>query len=258
MAQLRAAIRPIKHGQHNGGLITITGEAGIGKSHLVAQLRGDNPDVAWFDCPTDEGSAQGLLPFRTWLSTYFGQNAAASAHDNLQAFGVRFDDLVQATPDRAAAAELDRLFSFLAAFVDIVLPDTLYSRLRPEQRRENFQQAIKALIKAESMLQPVILHIEDGHWLDADSAELIANLLHNVADVSICVIVTAPSQPICATAVARCTAAHDSARTAMRRDAIAQLASAYLGQRPDRDTGHVVAPARSGQSVFYRAIVALP
>ena len=210
MAQLRAAIRPIQHANQNGGLITIAGEAGIGKSHLVAQLRSENPNLAWFDCPTDEDSAQGLLPFRTWLKAYFGQHVTATAQVNLQAFGARFDDLVQTTPDREAAAELDRLFSFLAALVDLVLPDTLYSRLRPEQRRENFQQAIKALIKAESVLQPVVVHIEDGHWLDDDSAELIQILLRNSDNYPFVVIVTARPNSFSPPLLLEVPAAHDS------------------------------------------------
>ncbi|MCO5185936.1 MAG: AAA family ATPase [Anaerolineae bacterium] len=232
MAQLREAIRPILTDKRNGGLVTISGEAGIGKSHLVDQLRADYQHGAWFDCPTDEASAQALLPFRTWLHNYFGQHEGIAQDENLQAFGARFDDLVQATPDREAASELDRLYSFLAALVDLILPDTLYSRLRPEQRRENFQQAIKALIKAESALQPVIVHIEDGHWLDTDSAELVAHLLRNVADYPFAVIVTArPNQfkpPLLLD-----TPQHTLRLEPLSAESIAQLAAFHLDQAPD-------------------------
>jgi DNA-binding SARP family transcriptional activator/predicted ATPase len=232
MARLREVIRPILHEKRNGGLITITGEAGIGKSYLVEQLRNEMQHVAWFDCATDEASAQAFLPFRTWLYDYFGQHQGASTQENLQAFGARFDDIVQAAPDHDVAAELDRLFSLLAALVDIVLPDTLYARLRPEQRRENFQQAIKALIKAESVLQPVIMHIEDGHWLDADSVELIESLLRNTGDFPFVVIVTARpntfTPPLLLDAPL-----HMIRLEPLSAESIAQLATAYLGQQPD-------------------------
>ena len=235
IATLRRAIRPIlnKQSPQNGGLITIIGEAGIGKSHLVAQLRGEpQRTVAWFDCPTDESSTQALLPFRNWLRDYFAQQSSASFDDNLQAFGTRFDDIVAATPDRELAAELDRLYSMLAALVDLVLPDTLYARLRPEQRRENFHQAIKALIKAESLLQPVIVHLEDGHWIDEDSAKLLEGLLRHVEAYPFVVIVTArPSrfkQPLLLNAP------HHTVRLEpFSAEAIRDLATAHLNHDPD-------------------------
>ncbi len=239
MATLRAAFRPIfnHNTPQNGGLITIIGEAGIGKSHLVTQLRRElhaaNRAVAWFDCPTDEASAQALLPFRSWLRDYFGQRAEATLDDNLQAFGTRFDDIVGATPDRDLAAELDRLYSLLAALVDLSLPDTLCARLQPEQRRENFQQAIKVLIKAESLLQPVVVHLEDGHWIDEDSSKLLAGLLRHVAAYPFAVVVTTrPSgfKPPLLLDVPQQTLRLEP----FKAEAITKLAEHHLDQTPDQ------------------------
>src|SRR5690606_17260596 len=55
---------------------------------------------------------------------------------------------------------------------------------------ENSLSALKALIKAESVRQPVIIHLEDAHWLDADSRTFLQNLTHNVAGYPFLVIAT--------------------------------------------------------------------
>ena len=75
--------------------------------------------------------------------------------------------------------------------VDITTEGSRYDRLKPEQRKENLQQGIKALIKAESLLQPMILHIEDAHWIDDDSRTLIENLLRHTADYPFLILITA-------------------------------------------------------------------
>lgn len=192
--KLRTALAPILYQGKNGGLITIIGDAGIGKTELVHQLRSEESAAIWFDCPCDENSAQAYHPFRTWLRAYFRQKLTQSAKENGDLFHARLNDLIQAVPDAELADELTRLQSFLAALADLILPDSLYSKAPPEQRSENFKQAIKALIQAESLLQPVVLHIEDAHWLDQDSRQLIASLFIRVASNPFAILLTARPQ----------------------------------------------------------------
>ena len=228
---LRNGLQPLILEYKNGGLLTITGAAGIGKTHLVAQLRAEESRIAWFDGPCDETSAQALRPFRIWLQHYFRQEPTRGVGENTAVFHTRFDDLVQAIPDAELAEELTRLRSMLAALVDLILPDSLYSRLRPEQRSENFQQAIKALLKAESLLQPLVLHIEDAHWIDADSRTLLENLLLHVVDYPFAIVLTARPdgfEPLILL---------DAPQTAVRMDvfdaaAVRQLAEQHLNSTP--------------------------
>ena len=195
MAQCRQALSPILHQPQNGGLLTIMGAAGIGKSHLVAQLRAEYPQLTWFDCPAQEANQQALHPFRHWLRHYFGQTAIGTpAAADEAAFAARFEDILQATAAEALGNELKQNRSFLAALVDIILPNSAYTHLQPEQRLSHFQRAIKTLITAESSLQPVVLHIEDAHWLDEESRSLIENLLRHVSPYPFLLIVTTRSE----------------------------------------------------------------
>lgn len=247
MAQLRQAVRPVLQANQNGGLTTITGEAGIGKSHLITQLQAEAAASIWFDCPCDETMTQALHPFRHWLRYYFGQGVHLQGDETV--FAIRFDDLVQATADKALQTELTENRSFLAALVDIILPDSAYTRLRPEQRREHFQQAIKALIKAESLLQPVILHVEDAHWLDAESRALLENLLRNVAEFPFVVVVSArPAgfEPLVLLDLPQ----HSIKLEPFTAVAIAQLAAHHLSAQPSNELVELLRE-RGGGNPFY-------
>ncbi|MEM7119326.1 MAG: tetratricopeptide repeat protein [Chloroflexota bacterium] len=234
LATVRKMLAVVYQQRQNGGLTTILGEAGIGKSHLVAQLQLDHTDLLWFTAPCDETSAQSLRPFRLWLRDYFNLQASQSLANQHAAFKTRFDDLLAATANVELAQELQRLESLLAALVDLTQPDSLYSRLKPEQRRENFQQAIKTLIRAESLLQPLVLHIEDGHWIDTDSRELLQGLLQYVDTFPFAVLVTArPSgfEPLLLLEGRQQTIRLD----VLGKTAVSELAAHHLNHTPDND-----------------------
>ena len=110
LGQLRAALAPLTgEARSNGGFVTIIGEAGIGKSYLVDYLEQELGGVARFLAPCDETSAQGLLPFRSWLRTYFGQVVSGS---DAARFHSRLDDLIAAT-SRSCVGRGARRESFL-------------------------------------------------------------------------------------------------------------------------------------------------
>ena len=50
--------------------------------------------------------------------------------------------------------------------------------------------ALKTLIKAESLVQPAILLLEDAHWLDDESRQFLDQLTRNVGDFPFAVVVT--------------------------------------------------------------------
>jgi class 3 adenylate cyclase/tetratricopeptide (TPR) repeat protein len=188
LAQLDEAFRPIFDHQC-AGLITLIGEAGLGKSRLANAFLAQQP-VKLFLCQADEILRQSLNPFRFWLRHYFGQSTAATQADNRAQFNKRLDTLLALTPDESFRNELQRTRSFLAALIDIFWPFSLYDQLEPELRFENTLSALKTLIKAESMVQPVVVLLEDVHWLDADSAEFLKRLMRNVTDFPFVVLAT--------------------------------------------------------------------
>ena len=194
LARLMEFIQPVLEGSF-GGLVYVYGEAGVGKSRLVYELRqrlladdGGRPRVSWFTCPAEQILRQSLYPFKHFLRGYFGQYSDNSPAENREWLDTLLDTLIsdlrgKPNPSEDAESllrELDRTRSFLGALVDLHWEGSLYEQLEPKLRFENTLAAFKTLIRAESRRQPVILHVEDAHWLDPDSHELLRVLTRNV------------------------------------------------------------------------------
>jgi predicted ATPase/class 3 adenylate cyclase len=92
-------------------------------------------------------------------------------------FDERLDALIATIHNPTLAAELDRLRSILAALVDLRWPDSLYELLDAQGRYDSTLLAITRLIEAESLRHPLVLVLEDAHFLDADSLAFLPRLL---------------------------------------------------------------------------------
>ena len=204
LGQLIQFVQPIRSGRC-AGLAYVYGEAGAGKSRLVYELhqhltrRPEAPDVRWLMCPADEILRQSLNPFKRCLRQYFSQSPDRSTEENRTQFTEILDALIADVQKLGAqgesramplAEELERTRSFLGALVDLHWSDSLYETLDPRLRFENTLLAFRALIQAESLRQPIVLQLEDLHWLDTDSPEMIRILTQNAAAYPIAIICT--------------------------------------------------------------------
>jgi predicted ATPase/class 3 adenylate cyclase len=172
-------VEPLWRGQPAGAII-IWGEPGMGKSRLVHEFgqrcAREQAGLLWALCQSDEILRESFNPFRYWLKRYFNQSKAQSELRNKRNFNRKLDGLIVDTDDRSLAAELDRTRSFLGATLDLYWPDSLYAGLDAAGRYENTVLGLLALMKAESLRQPLIVQLEDMHWIDGASRELIIRL----------------------------------------------------------------------------------
>lgn len=199
LTELSAFVRPLlspPDKPHYAGLLVVVGDAGLGKSRLVQEFA-TNPGwpvagaVQVFLCQADQVLRQSLNPFRYWLQNYFDQSSSQSSERNKRAFSRKLDQLIAAQKDSELGQELNRTRSFLGALVGLEWESSLYARLAPQGRYENTLQALLVLLKAESLRQPVLLVLEDAHWLDEDSQEFIRRLDHAAEGYPLAVLATA-------------------------------------------------------------------
>jgi class 3 adenylate cyclase/tetratricopeptide (TPR) repeat protein len=181
-------VLPLKQGQFAGALV-VRGEPGIGKSRLVDAFLSKLADATGmgfsvFVCQTDEILREWLNPFRYWLRRYLEQSEQQSDARNKRSFNRKLDQIIATAQDEALVTELDRTRSFLAALVNLHWPDSLYEQLDAQGRYENIFSALVSLILVESLQKPVILLLEDAHWLDGDSRALLQELVQELTGSS--------------------------------------------------------------------------
>src|SRR5262249_9356057 len=77
------------------------------------------------------------------------------------------------TLDKALEPTLPAFLTLL----DVAVEDAQWQNLDPPQRRQRTLEAIKRLLLRESQIQPLILVIEDLHWIDSETQAFLDTLI---------------------------------------------------------------------------------
>ena len=174
LRELIAAVDALAAG--TGGVVAVTGEPGMGKSRLVAELRQrTEAEATWI-----EGRAQSYSEgmsywmARSLLSSFIGVGPDASPRALDRALRGALEPLFGQT---AASADV---YPYLARLCDLPLDDATGERLAqfsPEALRSNMRRAFADLVTALSARGPLVLVWEDLHWADPSSLELLETLI---------------------------------------------------------------------------------
>lgn len=190
-----AAVQPIFDGKF-AGVLTVWGDAGIGKSHLINEFsKKIEAQVAWLEGSFDNLVRDSLAPFKQILHTYFDQSLEQSYDENMRRFNQRIANLIEALSLRGGAyesaqVELFRSQSVLAAMVGLHWEGSLYAELPPNLRFENQLNGFKNFVRALGLIQPVMMHLDDAHWIDEDSKEMVLALTRNCDDMPFGIILS--------------------------------------------------------------------
>ncbi|MDQ7778924.1 MAG: tetratricopeptide repeat protein [Planctomycetota bacterium] len=177
------------------GVACIYGEAGMGKTRLVQAFRKNLERSGgffhWVHLPCFEHDS-GLKPIAVWLERFFDVNAFSSREEKRARIQDRMDAIMRrsSTPDDTRR-ELKRTLSFLASLVDCRWEGSPFSQVSdPRLRYENQLYAVKELVKALAFEAPLVLEVEDAHWMEPSTTEWLKTMTRNVARVPFIAVLT--------------------------------------------------------------------
>lgn len=142
------------------GSVLLLGEAGVGKSRLLQELRREVPPEAWLACRcTPENRTSPLRPFVDLLGAVREPLGDLLARHGLDVAMVL--PLFEALLGRAATDSRDETMT-------------------PERQKELTLESLVRLLVRMSESAPVVLAIEDLHWADATTVELVTRIAHEI------------------------------------------------------------------------------
>jgi DNA-binding SARP family transcriptional activator/Tfp pilus assembly protein PilF len=167
----------------------LTGEAGIGKTRLAEELSHEASSRGWRVAWSRAYEQEGTVPYRPWielLRSLLQQFPIASLTVNAGA-----QQNSDATMLQSPVTMLERLSALLPELRDILPQNTRsYPPLPPEQERLHLWEATLELVTTLSKRSPLLLVMDDLHWADGSSRELLAYIMHHIRDQRILLIGT--------------------------------------------------------------------
>jgi class 3 adenylate cyclase/DNA-binding winged helix-turn-helix (wHTH) protein/tetratricopeptide (TPR) repeat protein len=169
-----------------GQVVVLAGEAGIGKSRLVQVLK-DHVAGEAHTCLECRGfpyyQHTALYPITELVQHWLPWRPGAAPGAALG----RLETLLAQVPLALAEA-----VPLVAALIALPLPAERYPPLplTPEQQRQRTFAAVLALVGALAEQQPVLLIVEDLHWVDPSTLELLALLLDQAPTLRLYLVLT--------------------------------------------------------------------
>jgi class 3 adenylate cyclase/tetratricopeptide (TPR) repeat protein len=174
--------------QEEGRAVVLTGEPGIGKSHIALaldeQLRSEPHVRLRYYCSAHHTNS-ALFPFIGQIERATGFKRSDTAAEKLS----KLDALVaQTTANPEHVAVLANLCALPAGDHDRL------HELSPQKRKEEIMAVLLAQLEGQAARQPVFVIFEDVHWIDPTSLELLSAMMEHVPRLRLLLLVTARTE----------------------------------------------------------------
>jgi tetratricopeptide (TPR) repeat protein len=182
LGALQTALARVRAG--GGEAVLLVGEAGVGKSRVMWELSRSPSLESWhvleMRCvPFARAAAEH--PVAGLLRAHFGIERAAGA---AQARARVVAGL------RALDDALEPIMPGLCSWLEIPVEDAGWQVLDLPERRRAAIDAVTRLLLAQSAVRPVLLIVEDLHWVDSETDGVLERLLAGIAEARVCVAAT--------------------------------------------------------------------
>src|ERR687898_766855 len=175
----------------SGSFVTVIGEAGLGKSRLLAEVRNSamsdsrstdsRPQLAWLE---GRGlSYEQAVNYYPWRQVIRG---AIGAKDGDSPEAVR--ERLHGDPACVAMAEGDP--QYLEVILSVESDATLeaVAALEGDSLVEHITEAMRSYLRARAGLMPTVIVLDDLHWADTASLDLLLGVASLVEDVPLLII----------------------------------------------------------------------
>jgi predicted ATPase len=181
MAVLNQASNALKAGL--GRLVVITGEPGLGKSRLVAEWK-----QRWLD-------SHAIVPENervVWVEGHCLSYGQGMAYHLLTDVVRCLIDVSITTPQQEVAQALQKTiearpglnymdtYPYLAHLLSLPLEGSAMERIQqldPQALQTQYLSALRELLRSLSKDHPIVMVLEDIHWADPSSTDLLVKLL---------------------------------------------------------------------------------
>lgn len=184
--QLNQMEQIYRHTRHHGQLIAITGHPGVGKSRLVQEWVNHTPATSAYFTHSGECTPLHLnRPYQVWsdlLSSFFHLETASNAERN----SARVHQYMQRVCPECLA--LTPLWNDI---LHLNIPETPESTaLTPALRQQSLFYLIQELFRRECRYKPLVLVLENLHWIDPLSLELLNHLAQALETIPLLIVIT--------------------------------------------------------------------
>jgi class 3 adenylate cyclase/tetratricopeptide (TPR) repeat protein len=183
LAILRELFQQVKTG--HGQVALVAGEAGIGKSRLLLELRRalaqTGEDITWLEgrC-ISFGQSIPLLPLIDQLRENF----------RIEEFDGEPEIIAKVEHGMRRLGGLEARIPYIRYLLSVDPGDPAIAAMDPVVRRREVFAALRALMLRGASLRPVILVFEDLHWIDRSTEEYLESVVDSVAGLSWLLIMT--------------------------------------------------------------------
>jgi predicted ATPase len=169
-----------------GQVILLSGDAGIGKSRLVQMLKehvANEPHVRWECRSVEYAQNTALFPLTDLFQRILQFETGDTPDENLSKLQHALSQ------DRLPLEESVPLF---APLFSLPLPEDRYPvlHLSPQRQRQKTLETIVAMLLELAEHQPVLFILEDLHWTDPSTLELLNLVIDQIPTASLLTVLT--------------------------------------------------------------------
>jgi predicted ATPase/class 3 adenylate cyclase len=164
----------------DGRVVLIAGEPGIGKSHIVStfqeQLLAEAHVTMKYFCSSHHTNS-ALFPFISQIE----RAAGFERGDTPEAKHAKLAALFEQSPSQIA---------ILANLLSITTDENCFQGVGPQKRKENTLGVFLTRIKSAAAHSPVLIVVEDTHWIDPTSLELLTAIVQQTPKQPLLLVMT--------------------------------------------------------------------